>query len=288
MTGLLNATLEGTVQLRMLSAPNLWPALVDPTQIELILLNLVLNARDAMSSGGIVTLETRNAAVDGPVGGTEGPDPGQYVELLVSDTGTGIPDDVLPHVFEPFFTTKQSGKNSGLGLAQVVGFAKQSGGGITIETRIGKGTSVRVFLPRAEGVRVDHALLSMADLNSRSKQAATILVVDDDAAVLKTTVRLLNALGYSVFCALGGEEAMRLIDGHSEIDLILADYAMPAMSGVEFAKRIKTARPVLPVILVTGYGSRDVIAGFSETRILQKPYAEDELILTIRRALNEP
>jgi CheY-like chemotaxis protein len=205
----------------------------------------------------------------------------------VSDTGKGIPDDVLPHVFEPFFTTKQPGKDSGLGLAQVVGFAKQSGGGIGIETRVGKGTSVRVFLPRSKDARVDHDLFSIARLGSGTEATATILVVDDDAAVLKTTVRLLDALGYSVVPALNGEEALRLIDSRSEIDLILADYAMPAMSGVEFAKMIETARPALPVILVTGYGNRDVIAGFSETRILQKPYTEDELILRIRRALNE-
>ena len=287
MNGLLTATLGGTVQLRTLFAPNLWPALVDPTQIELIVLNLVLNARDAMPSGGIVTLETRNATVDNPVGATEGPAPGQYVAVLVSDTGTGIPDDVLPHVFEPFFTTKQPGKNSGLGLAQVIGFAKQSGGGIGIETRVGKGTLVTVFLPRSKGARVDHHLFSIASLGSGIEKTATILVVDDDAAVLKTTVRLLDALGYSVVPALSGEEAIRLIDSQLEIDVILADYAMPAMNGVELAKMIETARPALPVILVTGYGNRDVIAGFSETRVLQKPYTEDELILRIRSALNE-
>jgi PAS domain S-box-containing protein len=288
MTGLLNVTLGGTAQLRTLFAPNLWPALVDPTQIELIVLNLVLNARDAMASGGMITLETFNATVDGPVGGTEGPAPGQYVGVLVSDTGTGIPDDVLPHVFEPFFTTKQLGKNSGLGLAQVVGFAKQSGGGIGIETRVGKGTLVRVFLPRSNGARVDHDHFPITSLGSATEETTTILVVDDDAAVLKTTVRLLDALGYSVVSALTGEEAIRLIGSHSEIDLILADYAMPAMSGIELAKMIETTRPALPVILVTGYGNRDVIPDFMETRILQKPYTEDELILTIRRVLNEP
>jgi PAS domain S-box-containing protein len=287
MTGLLNVTLGGTVQLRTVFAPNLWPALVDPTQIELIVLNLVLNARDAMPSGGVVTLETRNVTVDSPVGGTEGPAPGQYVVLLVSDTGTGIPDDVLLHVFEPFFTTKQLGKNSGLGLAQVVGFAKQSGGGIGIETRVGKGTSVSVFLPRSNGARVDKDPFPTASLERGTEETTTILVVDDDAAVLKTTVRLLNALGYWVIPALSGEEAIRLIDSHSEIDLILADYAMPTMSGVELAKIIETTRPGLPVILVTGYGNHDIIPGFRETRILQKPYTEDELILRTRRALEE-
>jgi CheY-like chemotaxis protein len=120
----------------------------------------------------------------------------KYVVLIVSDTGSGIPDDVLPHVFEPFFTTKQLGKNSGLGLAQMVGFAKQSGGGVGIETRVGKGTSVKVFLPRAEVVGVDQGQLSVASLSSGIEATKTILVVDDDAAVLKTTLRLLDSLGY--------------------------------------------------------------------------------------------
>ncbi|WP_198029444.1 GAF domain-containing protein [Bradyrhizobium sp. WSM3983] len=287
MNGLLTATLGGTVQLRTVLAPDLWPAMVDPTQIELVILNLVINARDAMPSGGSLMLETRNAIVDSRVGGTEGPVPGQYVVVLVSDSGAGIPDHVLPHVFEPFFTTKHPGKNSGLGLAQVVGFVKQSGGGIGIETRVGKGTSVKVFLPRAEVVRVDHGQFSIASVSSGLETPKTILVVDDDAAVLKTTLRLLASLGYSVVPALSGGEALQLLDSHSEIDLILADYAMPTMSGAELARTIKTTRPALPVILITGYGNREVIEGFNETRILQKPYTEDELILRIGRAINE-
>ncbi|MGY8676553.1 response regulator [Bradyrhizobium sp. UFLA05-153] len=285
MSRLLSATLEGTVQLRTVLAPDLWSAQVDATQVELVILNLVLNARDAMPSGGTLTLETRNAVVDGPVRGADGPSPGQYVGLIVSDTGSGIPDDVLPHVFEPFFTTKQPGRNSGLGLAQLVGFVKQSGGGVGIETRVGKGTSVKVFLPRAEVTRVDHD--QMPIVKPGIDTTATILVVDDDAAVLKTTLRLLDSLGYSVVPAPSGEDALQLLDSHSEIDLILADYAMPTMSGIELAKTIRTTRPALPVILVTGYGNREVIEGFGETLILHKPYTEDELILRIKSALNE-
>jgi PAS domain S-box-containing protein len=149
MTFLLKATLGGTIQLRTALAADLWPALVDPTQIESVILNLAINARDAMPSGGVLTLETFNVVLrDGPLEPVQ-PTPGQYVGLVVSDTGRGIPHDVLPHVFEPFFTTKETGTHSGLGLAQVYGFAKQSGGGVGIETRVGEGASVRVFLPRA-------------------------------------------------------------------------------------------------------------------------------------------
>jgi signal transduction histidine kinase len=144
--------LGGTIQLRTTLAEDLWPALVDPTQIESVILNLALNARDAMRSGGVLTLETFNTVIDeGPIR-PEGLAPGEYVGLVVKDTGTGIPADVLPHVFEPFFTTKEPGKGSGLGLSQVFGFAKQSGGGVQVETRLGGGTSVKVFLPRAEVV----------------------------------------------------------------------------------------------------------------------------------------
>jgi PAS domain S-box-containing protein len=287
MSDLLKATLGGTVQLRTALPADLWPALVDPTQIEMVILNLAINARDAMPSGGILTLETCNAIIDSAAGGPEGPVPGQYVGLTVKDIGVGIPDDVLSHVFEPFFTTKQPGKNSGLGLAQVFGFAKQSGGGIGIETRVGKGTSVKVFLPRAERVPGDHDQGSINSPDS-TKATAKILVVDDDAAVLKTTLRVLDALGYSPVPAASGGEALQLLGSDSEIELILADFAMPEMSGFEFAKTIQATRPVLPVILVTGYGSREVLEGFGEDRILQKPYTEDELIQKIKRALNEP
>lgn len=149
MTFLLKATLGGTIELRTALAADLWPALVDPTQIESVILNLAINARDAMPSGGVVVLKTFNVVLgDGPLEPVQ-PASGQYVALVVSDTGGGIPNDVLPHVFEPFFTTKETGTHSGLGLAQVYGFARQSGGGVEIETRVGEGASVSVFLPRA-------------------------------------------------------------------------------------------------------------------------------------------
>ena len=155
MRFLMSATLGGTIQLRTALSHDLCHALVDPTQTESIILNLAINARDAMPSGGVLTLETFNAVIgDGPFG-PEDPIPGQYVGLAVSDTGIGIPDDVLPRVFEPFFTTKEPGKGSGLGLAQVFGFAKQSGGGVAIDTCVGKGTSVKVFLPCFEDISDD-------------------------------------------------------------------------------------------------------------------------------------
>jgi PAS domain S-box-containing protein len=288
MSDLLSATLGSTVQLRTVLSADLWPALVDPTQIELIILNLAINARDAMGSGGILTLETFNAVIDdGPFGPQE-PVPGRYVGLAVNDTGVGIPDDVLPRVFEPFFTTKEGGKGSGLGLPQVFGFAKQSGGGVGIETRVGEGTSVKAFLPRAEVAVRDRERESVdAEPGPRTEMTVRILVVDDDGAVLRTTLRMLDALGYATVPAASGGEALALIANGPKIDLVLADFAMPEMTGVELAETIHTTCPALPVILVTGYGNREALKDFGEARILHKPYTEDELKKKIASALTK-
>jgi signal transduction histidine kinase len=150
MRELLSASMGGTIQLRTVLESDLWPALVDPTQLESIFLNLAINARDAMQWGATLTLKTSNAVIHDTATAPQEPAPGEYVELAVIDTGSGIPADVLPRVFEPFFTTKEPGKGSGLGLSQVFGVAKQSGGGIRIETRVGEGTAVKVYFPRGE------------------------------------------------------------------------------------------------------------------------------------------
>ena len=237
-----------------------------------------------MPSGGVLTLETFNAVIgDGPFG-PEDPIPGQYVGLAVSDTGIGIPDDVLPRVFEPFFTNKEPGKGSGLGLAQVFGFAKQSGGGVAIDTCVGKGTSVKVFLPCFEDIS-DNSEQELVDAepHPRTRAKAVILVVDDDAGVLTTTLRMLTALGHEAVPAASGEEALRLLAGGVEFDLVLADFAMPGMTGAELAKAIRATHPNLPVVIVTGYGSRDTLGDFGEA-ILQKPYTERELMEKIARA----
>jgi PAS domain S-box-containing protein len=286
MSNLVGVTLGGTIQLKTILAPHLWPALVDPTQIELIVLNLVINARDAMQSGGTLTLETSNAEIEHEPMRPEDPPPGDYVVLAVCDTGIGIPGDVLPRVFEPFFTTK-AGKGSGLGLAQVFGFTKQSGGGVRIDTRVGEGTSVKVFLPRAELAKADQEMqLAEARQDWQVTRKLNVLVVDDDKAVLKSTTRMLDSLGYAAIAAESGGEALRLIASEPDFDLVLADFAMPEMNGVELARALRTMHPNLPVILVTGYRGLDALKEFDETRILQKPYQEDDLMDKIVTALN--
>lgn len=281
MSHLLNVTLGGTTQLRMALAADLWPALVDPTQIESTILNLVINARDAMGTGGTLTIETFNAVVENEAVGPGEPDPGQYVGIAVHDTGAGIPDEILPRVFEPFFTTKAPGKGSGLGLAQVFGFAKQSGGGVQISTRPGEGSTVTVFVPRvaAEALQTDAA--------PKEGAKARILLVDDDPQVLRSTGRLINALGYETITVASGEQALDLLAGGASVDVVLADYAMPQMTGAELAKAIEIRFPALPVLIVTGYHNREALAGFDEARIIHKPFNENALVAKIAAVMNK-
>ena len=287
MRDLLSASLSSSVQLQTALAADLRPALADPTQLELMILNLVLNARDAMPSGGVLTLETFNTVINKAPSRPEEPAPGQYVVLAVRDTGTGIPDNVLPRVFEPFFSTKEAGKGSGLGLAQVFGFVKQSDGGVAIETRQGEGTTVKIFLPRAEAdPRERERGSSDTGGGPAANDKKRILVVDDDKAVLISTLRLLDTLGYSAIPAQSGREALQRIVNEPEIDLVLADIAMPEMSGVELARTINEKYPALPVILVTGLGDSEVFKDCPKTGILKKPIGGRELIEKIAVALN--
>jgi CheY-like chemotaxis protein len=252
----------------------------------MIVLNLAINARDAMQPGGTLTLETFNTIIESASLRPEEPLPGDYVALAVKDTGIGIPDEVLPHVFEPFFTTKEPGKGSGLGLAQVFGFAKQSGGGVRIATGLGQGTAVTIFLPRAAlDVADDQADVVDASNRPQTSKRLRVLVVDDDKAVLRSTVKMLEVLGYATASAESAKEALRLLAKNQEIDLVLADFAMPEMSGRELAKAIGAMRPVLPVVLMTGYRDLDVPEELNDLRIILKPFTEDDLINTIGAAL---
>ncbi|MGY3505135.1 response regulator [Bradyrhizobium sp. USDA 4471] len=284
MSDLLGAFLGGTIRLKMSLAEDLWLASVDPMQVESVILNLAINARDAMRAGGVLTLETFNATIDNASSGPGEPVPGQYVGLAVKDTGVGIPDDVVPRVFEPFFTTKKPGEGSGLGLAQVLGFTRQSGGGVMLETHVGRGTSVKVFLPRAAEEQ-GHEQQPRATQVTATNVTAGILVVDDDKSVLRSTLLLLHSLGYAAVAAASGAEALQLIDSCSQFDLVLADFAMPGMTGVELAEAIRAMDPNLPVVIVTGYAERIAQSDVDERRILHKPFTEDELIKKIKSVL---
>lgn len=283
MHDLLQSTMGGSIRIQVQLYPGLWPAMVDPTQIELVVLNLAINARDAMEVGGTLTVETANVVL-GPPLRPEQPTAGDYVMVAVSDTGSGMSDEVLAKAFEPFFTTKSVGKGSGLGLSQVYGLAKQSGGGVRIATRPGHGTSVKVYLPRARAI-VQAEPGRRRQPVDRQPKGAIVLLVDDDGAVREVTAAMLRDLGYGVFEAGSGGAALDLLERNAHVALVLLDFAMPGMNGAELAREIRTRRPGLPVLFATGYADASGLAGIHQDQIIRKPFPEWELADKLSRHL---
>jgi signal transduction histidine kinase/CheY-like chemotaxis protein len=284
MQHLLQSTLGGGITIITQFRPEIWPALADPAQIELVVLNLVINARDAMDNRGTLTIETSNARV-GPPEKPEEPAAGDYVMIGVSDTGSGMSKEVLAKAFEPFFTTKEVGKGSGLGLSQVLGFAKQSGGGMRIETRVGEGTAVKLYLPRAVENSVLERSPFTANLTQFKRTSAVILLVDDDSAVREVTASILEEVGYVVLKVGSGGAALDLLDQNTKIDLVLLDFAMPGMSGVEVASHVQRKFPAVPILFLTGYADQSALGDIGEQRIIRKPFIDDELITKVDTTL---
>jgi PAS domain S-box-containing protein len=287
MRELLQSTMGGSVRLESVLKPALWPALVDPTQIELIILNLAINARDAMEVGGGLTVETANVTLRDAPTRPEEPAPGDYVLLAVSDTGPGMTPEVLAKAFEPFFTTKEIGKGSGLGLAQVYGFAKQSGGGVRIRTKLGEGTTIEVYLPRAASAAKREVDPRAGPRARVSRTSRTVLVMDDDSAVREITAAMLDDLGYAVLEAGSGSAALDVLRTDQRVDILLADYAMPGMNGADAARAAVELRPGLPVLYITGYADLKALRDVGEDRIIQKPFRDDELSKKVEAALDE-
>ena len=270
MQELMQSTIGGTVGIRTTLARDLWPALVDPTQIELAVLNLAINARDAMDVGGTLNVSTANVKLGTPQHPEE-PAAGEYVEICVRDDGTGMSDEVRAKAFEPFFTTKDIGKGSGLGLSQVLGFAKQSGGGVRVRSKQGEGTAISIFLPRANP-EAALAKIPAAPLAPAANTDATVLVVDDDGAVREVTAATLKEIGYRVLEADSGANALDIIGRGAIPDLMVIDFAMPGMSGAELARRVKDGHPAMPLLFVTGFADRTLLAGINEAQIIGKPF----------------
>jgi signal transduction histidine kinase/CheY-like chemotaxis protein len=283
MHDLLQSTIGGGIVINRSFRSDLWLALADPTQLELVVLNLVINARDAMQTDGQITIETANTRVGAPEKPEE-PAAGEYIMIEVADTGSGMTKEVLAKVFEPFFTTKEIGRGSGLGLSQVLGFAKQSGGGVRIETRLGEGTSVKVYLPRAASgsVPAASAATSTAPVD---RKGAIVLIIDDDSAVREVTSSILKELGYIVLEVGSGGAALDLLDRQPDIDLVLVDFAMPGMSGVEVARQVQVKCPSLQILFVTGYADKAALKDVEERRIIKKPFVGDELAEKVNAAL---
>jgi PAS domain S-box-containing protein len=286
---LLRPSLGEHIEIESLLAKDAWPASVDPSQLTTALLNLAVNARDAMPNGGKLVLETRNVELDDAYA-LVNPEvrPGSFVMIAVSDNGTGIPDDLREKVFEPFFTTKEQGKGTGLGLSMVYGFVKQSGGHIKVYSEEGRGTSIKIYLPRSSTAAIDRA----RDVAPVSVEGGSeiILVVEDDALV-RNSVRLqLESLGYAVLSAADGRAALELVDGGSRFDLLLTDIIMPGgLNGRQLADEVIKRRPSARVLFTSGYTENAILhhgrldAG---VLLLAKPYRKADLARMVRMAID--
>jgi len=280
---LLTHTLGGLVNLEWRVEDGIWTVFADQAQLELALVNLIINARDAMPDGGTVTILAENRSVaDEEIPGVAA---GEYVRLAVQDTGSGISPEHLEKVMEPFFTTKELGKGSGLGLSMVYGFAKQSDGAFRVESELGRGTTAQLWLPRAP-----HSPEAAAPLPPEPQEhkirALKVLLVDDHPEVRTTTAALLEDCGHDVFEASNGAEALELLKNRDcDFDLLITDYAMPHQSGTEFLREARLLCPNVPALLITGYAEAEMIRDRPEgVETLLKPFTPAILNAAIARA----
>jgi CheY-like chemotaxis protein len=278
VTDLLAHTLGGLVQLEWRSEAEIWRAYADSTQLELALMNLIINARDAMPKGGTIEVTGRN--VETAAGNPLGLPAGQYVVLAVSDDGSGIPAEILEQVTEPFFTTKAVGKGTGLGLSMVYGFAHQSGGAIDINSKVGEGTRVEIWLPRAPTPEAsDEEPAAVAAEAETAGRPLRILLVDDHDAVRETTAGMLSDMGHEVECASDGPGLLRKLSAApGDYDLIITDYAMPLLSGADVLKQAREIRPGMPGIIISGYAdSRSIAQPGCESVVVTKPFTLEQM-----------
>jgi signal transduction histidine kinase len=281
MADLLARAIGAHISIEMRLDPRLWRALADPTQLEVMILNLAINARDAMPGGGRLRIETRNidevpAALAAELAA------GEYVAISVADDGTGMPPEVAARAFEPFFTTKSHGKGTGLGLSQLYGFARQSGGTARIESEVGAGTTVTIYLPRTTA----EAAGSVAQLPEKPAGAgARILIVDDDEGVRSVAAQIVEELGYRVLAASGARDALRLLDTET-VDLLITDIVMPETTGVELARLVRARAPELPILFASGYADVKTFGEeLGDETLLKKPFRIAEVAARIHEVL---
>jgi signal transduction histidine kinase/ActR/RegA family two-component response regulator len=296
MTDLLRRTLGETINLETILAGGLWPTFADKNEIENAVINLCVNARDAMPAGGRLTIETANAYLDDAYASQfDDVPPGQYVLLSVADSGDGIPRDLLDRIFEPFFTTKPVGKGSGLGLAMVHGLVKQSGGHIRVYSEVDYGTTVKIYLPRLvqdeQPIATPAAKAASCSANPRAESKETILLVEDNMGVRHYAKSALEELGYSVIEAGNVADAMRFVRNESQrIDLLFTDVVLPDATGRVLSDQSLKLRPYLPVLFTTGYTRNAIIHHGrldADVRLLSKPYTQQNLARKIREALDQ-
>ncbi|MBJ6127025.1 hybrid sensor histidine kinase/response regulator [Microvirga splendida] len=289
MEDLLRRTIGPMHALEIVTAGGLWTTLCDPNQLESAILNLAINARDAMPEGGKLTIETANAHLDDAYGAAHiDVTPGQYVSICITDTGAGMTPDVVERVFEPFFTTKPIGQGTGLGLSMVYGFAKQSEGHVKIYSEVGQGTTIRIYLPRHRGVAQEEpSTISPAEM-SRAEAGETVLVVEDEPVIRNLIVEVLQELGYRALEASDGPAGLKVLQSGQRIDLLVTDVGLPGINGRQIADAARETRPGLKVLFITGYAENATLAnGFLDPgmEMITKPFAVEALATRITRMI---
>lgn len=284
------------VQVETKLATDPWPALCDPNQLENALLNLILNARDAMPEGGHLLIETRNSIFPNSHGAPKGVPPGkmpagEYMGLFVIDTGTGMPSDVIAHAFDPFFTTKPAGEGTGLGLSMIYGFVQQSGGHVLLSSEEGQGTTVAIYLPRHLGAADDAGEVDGETTPQEAKVGAVVLLVEDELAVRMVVAEVLSDLGYKVLEADNSQSGLRIVETRARIDLLLTDVGLPGgMNGRQLADAAREQRPGLKVLFLTGYAENAAVGnGRMEPgmEVMTKPFDLDKLVAKVKEMISD-
>jgi CheY-like chemotaxis protein len=286
IVAVLKRTLGASITIKLAPSPELWPAFADPSQVQDAVVNMAINARDAMPAGGTLTIETANVTLDEDYI-RENPEvkPGDYALLAVTDTGSGIPAEIIRRVIEPFFTTKPTGKGSGLGLSMIYGFAKQSGGHLKIYSEVGHGTTVKLYLPRGRGPATAEA--KEPEIKTARGGHETILIVEDNAALRHTAAKQLAKLGYRILEAENGDAALAILRTTKGINLLFTDIVMTGnLTGRALAREATRLHPDLKVLLTTGYAEKASADANGSWQMLRKPYRRQELALKIRDLLD--
>jgi PAS domain S-box-containing protein len=285
---LLRRTIGETIDLGIVAAEDLWSTLCDPNQLESALLNLAINARDAMPDGGRLAIATSNARLDSVTADTPALSPGDYVCITVTDTGVGMSAEVAARAFDPFFTTKPIGQGTGLGLSMIYGFARQSNGHVTIDSKVGQGTTVRLYLPRQHGdIAASHA--SAARTAEHAATGETVLVIEDEPIVRGVVLEMLAEQGYRTLEAIDGPSGLKILRSGQRIDLLVTDVGLPGMNGRQVADQARESRPGLKILFITGYAESVAIAdGFLQPgmEMITKPFDLDHLAQRIRAMIS--
>jgi signal transduction histidine kinase len=286
MEELIRRTVGPSVQMEVIGAGGLWLTLIDPNQLENALLNLCINARDAMPEGGRLTIETANKWLDERAAKERELSPGQYVSLCVTDSGTGMSPTVISHAFEPFYTTKPFGQGTGLGLSMVYGFARQSGGQIRIYSELGKGSTMCLYLPRHDHAAVESDAFLFPKEDRPSGDGEVVLVIDDEPTIRMLISEVLQEHGYTVVEASDGPSGMRILQSAARIDLLITDVGLPnGMNGRQIADAARQTRPGLKVLFITGYAENAVVGNGhldKGMQVIAKPFEMDLLARRIR------